>query len=446
MGKLDSMIKCAQARNLLEEKQYQKAIEIIEQIDIEKVKSIMDLRTIGQVYIESKRFLDAREVYLLICDKVQSRNVFYHLIYISIQCGLLEEAEHFYGEYKKLDGVSVDCHILNFYIQKAKGANHQDLILYIKEILSYEYLEEWAYELAKLYHKEGMEEDCIEECKKIILWFGEGIIVEKAMLLKLHYVDGLDISSPKAIDETRNIAAELRMAARLADRQDRERYEKEQEDMDDFFEEIENVERVEEQGEKEEQIKEEQVKEEKAEKEQGIEDQVEDNCEVDKTIEAECIQQMNETRQDEETVLQTGEKSKKQQMIESIVEEAIRTREMPHFSVISNNEDKIMEVTKKLMRELCEKGVLKTPRIARITAAKVNSINLEDKKEQLEGSCLLIEEAHELSLDSLQTLCQIMKRMRINVVIGFVDEEDAMTELLNRNRKLKSLIKYELYV
>ena len=66
MGKLDSMIKCAQARNLLEEKQIEKAVEIIEQIDIEKVKSIMDLRTIGQIYIESKRFLDARDVYLLV--------------------------------------------------------------------------------------------------------------------------------------------------------------------------------------------------------------------------------------------------------------------------------------------------------------------------------------------------------------------------------------------
>jgi len=161
-------------------------------------------------------------------------------------------------------------------------------------------------------------------------------------------------------------------------------------------------------------------------------------------IEEQDIEQQAESVM--EPALQPGEKSKKQQMIESIVEEALRTKEMPHFSVIGNSEDKIMEVTKTLMRELCEKGVIKTPRIARISAAKVNSINLEEKKEQLEGSCLLIEEAHELSLDSLQTLCQIMKRMRINVVVGFVDEENAMNELLNRNRKLKSIIKYELYV
>ncbi len=435
MGKLDSMIKCAQARNLLEEKQIEKAAELIEQIDIEKVKSIMDLRTIGQIYIESKRFLDARDVYLLIFDKVQSRSALYHLIYLSIQCGLLEEAEHFYEDYKKIDRDSAECYILNFYIQKAKGANHAELIVYIKDILSYEYLEEWAYELAKLYHKEGMEEACIEECTKIILWFGEGIIVEKAMLLKLHYVEGIDISSRKAIDETRNLAAELRIAARIADRQERERYETEQEDVEDFFEDKDLIEAA----------KEVQTKIELDEQpELKFEEQIKEQLEVES--EQPVLEQRKVEQVEVETVLQTGEKSKKEQMIESIVEEAIRTRQMPHFSVIGNNEEKTMEITKKLMRELCEKGVLKTPRIARIAAAKVNSINLEEKREQLEGSCLLIEGAHELSLESLQTLCQIMKRMRINVVVGFVDEEEAMNELLNRNRKLKSLIKYELYV
>ena len=295
-------------------------------------------------------------------DKVQSRSALYHLIYLSIQCGLLEEAERFYEDYKKIDHDSTECYILNFYIQKAKGANHADLIVYIKDILSYEYLEEWAYELAKLYHKEGMEEArALKICTKIILWFGEGIIVEKAMLLKLHYVEGIDISSPKAIDETRNLAAELRIAARIADRQERERYETEQEDVDDFFEDRNQVE-----VEQEEQP------------ELELDEQLDEQLEVEPEQQPE-LEKRKVEHVEVETLLQTDEKSKKQQMIESIVEEAMRTRQMPHFSVIGNNEEKTMEITKKLMRELCEKGVLKTPRIARITAAKVNSINLEEK-------------------------------------------------------------------
>ncbi|MFA9463491.1 MAG: hypothetical protein ACERKN_04300 [Velocimicrobium sp.] len=406
MGKLDSMIKCAQARNLLEEKQYQKAVQIIEKIDIEKIKSIMDLKTIGQVYIESKRFLDAREVYVVIYNKVQSRSVLYHLIYLSIQCGLIKEAETFFETYKKLDSDSVDVHILRFYLQKAKGTSRLDLISYIKKILTYDYLEEWAYELAKLYHKEEMGEACVEECSKIILWFGEGIIVEKAMLLKLYYVDGVDISSPKAIEETRNIAADLRIAADIVDRQDQERQDRDR-----------------------------------------VAKNEEEEEEIEEIIEEGIEQSTEETdNQREKVTVDTVEKSKKQQIIESIVAETLQTKEMPHFLIIGTNEDKIMEVTKSMIRELCDKKIIETPRIARILAKKVNMINMEDKSEQLEDSCLLIEEANELSLDSLQTLCQLMKRGRTHVVVGFVDDENGMKQLLNRNRKLKTLIKYELYV
>lgn len=402
MGKLDSMVKCAQARNLLEEKKYKKAIAIIEKIDLEKVKSIIDLKTIAQIYMESHQFMNAREVYVLIYDKVQSRSVLYHLIYLSIQCGLLDEAERYYEEYKEMDGNSLDCSILSFYMKKANGENQQNLIEAIKEILAHDYLEEWAYELAKLYHKEGMTQECVAECSKIILWFGEGIVVEKAMLLKLHYVDGLDISSPKAIDETRNIAAELKIAAKIADAQENAQYRKE----------------LQEHGYME-----------------------EENKEVNKEDSKE------EKQVEQEAALENPEvKTKQKKMIDNIVEEAIRTKEMPHFSIIGNNEDKIMEITKTLMRDLASNGVLNTPRIAKISAKKVNNINLEEKKEQLEGSCLLIEEANELSLDSLQTLCQIMKRFRLNVLVGFIDGEEEMKQLMNRNRKIQTLIKYELYV
>lgn len=427
MSKLDSMIKCAQARNLLDERQFQKAVEIIDQIDTEKVRSIMDLKTIGQVYMESRHFQEAREIYLQIYDKVQSRSVLYHLIYLSIQCGLLEEAKEFYEKYKELDHDSVDCRILNYYIQKATGANHQQLISCIEKILSFEYLEEWAYELAKLYHKEGFEHECIEECGRIILWFGEGIVVEKAMLLKLHYVEGLDISSSKAIDETRNIAAELRLAARIADNRERERenYEKGLEEEQDFDAVLEDIGLDEEW----------QADEEPANVLLSEEDEA-----------AEQSLQHGEETEDRGELPPTTEPDQRQQAIDDIVEEALLSREMPHFFIVNGNEQGAMEIAKQLIRSLHEKGILETPRIAKISAAKINGISLEDKKEQLSGSCLLIEGANELSLASLQTLCQIMKRMGGNLVVGFVDEEKAMKELMNRNRKLKKLIKHEIYI
>ncbi|MDK2809132.1 MAG: hypothetical protein PWP24_1869 [Clostridiales bacterium] len=394
MGKLDSMIKCAQARNLLEEKQFQKAIDLVEPLDIEKVKSIIDLKTIAQVYIECKRFLDAREVYLLIYEKIKSRSVLYHLVYLSVKCGQVKEAEAYFAKFKEIGGEDVDVLILAYYIEKAKGSNHLEQIESVQKILHVEYLEEWAYELAKLYHKEGFEAECVAECEKIVLWFGEGIIVEKAMLLKLHYVEGIDISSPKAIGETRNISADLKIAAEIAKRQEEnhnteqeEVYEEQQEDLEEY----------------------------QLEPQQGIE-------------------------------MEVSIEEKKQQMIQSIVAEAQKSKQMPHFLLIGNEDEKIMSIIKPLAKNLCEGGVLKTSKIARISAEKLNEIDLEERKEQIDGTCLLIERANQLSLDSMQNICQLMRRARVQVVIGFVDEEAEMQKLLLRNRKIKTLIKYELYV
>ncbi|MEG1741672.1 MAG: hypothetical protein RR237_02215, partial [Acetivibrio sp.] len=149
MGKLDSMVKCAQARNLLDENEYKKAEEIVDQIDAQKVKSVIDLKIMGEAYLKTGRHEDAREIYFLIYDKIQSRSILYQLVYLSIKCGRMEEAEDFFEEYKKLDSSSVDCFILNYYMEKAKDGERQKLIQCVKEILEVDYLEEWAYELAK---------------------------------------------------------------------------------------------------------------------------------------------------------------------------------------------------------------------------------------------------------------------------------------------------------
>lgn len=489
MGKLDSMIKCAQAKNLLSEKQFSEALQVVEEIDTEKVKSIIDLKTIGQVYMDTKHFQEAREVYFHIYDKVQSRSVLYHLIYLSIQCGLLEEAEDFYEEYKKLDHETVDVKILNYYITKAKGASHQEQMDAIKEILAYDYLEEWAYELAKLYHKEGMEQECVDECSKIILWFGEGVIVEKAMLLKLHYVDGLDISSPKAIEETRNLAVELRLAAEIADRQEREQYEQDMEvsDEQNIREESVDFDDVEpDYSQKQTDVFEnlddfadnfsDDVADNFGDEADNFEDEAEDamDSEIEpiqaEEVPADTFHSMEENHQENDVATadlkeehspiegvkevdlsQTNQVaaqqlSKKQEMIQNIVEEAKKTKQMPHFVIVGSDEERIMDITKSMMRELCNQQVLSTPRIARISAQKANSINLEDKKTQLDGACLLIEGAHDLSIPSLQSLCQMMKRSMTNVVVGFVDDEPSIQILMNKNRKLKTLIRYELYV
>ncbi len=221
MGKYENMMKCAQIRSLANEKQYNNAHDVLQTLNVNQITAIADLNTIADVYIQLKKYSEAKDVYLRLYDKIQTRRVLYQLVYLSIKCGEMEDAEAFLEDYEKIDK-SVDRIILRYYIDKAKGVDRKVLIGHLQQLKKEEYIEEWAYELAKLYHKEGMEQECVAECSDIILWFGEGLVVEKAMLLRHHYVDGADISSEKAImRETKNLAAELKIAAAIAERNER---------------------------------------------------------------------------------------------------------------------------------------------------------------------------------------------------------------------------------
>ena len=221
MGKYENMIKCAQIRSLTNQKEYENAYDMVKTLDIEQINVISDLNTISDVYIQMQEYEKARDVYLKLYDRMDSRRVLYQLVYLSIKCEELEEAEEYFDEYQDMDK-SVDRIILRYYIDKAKGADRKTLIEHLKQLKGEEYIEEWAYELAKLYHKEGMKQECVEECSDIILWFGEGIIVEKAMLLRHHYIDGVDISSEKAIlRQAKNLSTELKIATAIAERNEK---------------------------------------------------------------------------------------------------------------------------------------------------------------------------------------------------------------------------------
>lgn len=403
MGKLDGMKKCAQARILIDEKKYSEAVEIVDNIDREKIKSISDLKIIADVYMRVERFSDARDIYFLLYDRIQTRTVLYYLIYLSVKCEMLEEAEDFFEEYVKKDKNGLDSRILRYYIEKAKGCDRKELIQYLKDINTGEYVEEWAYELAKLYHKCGMEKECVEECSKIILWFKEGVIVEKAMLLKLHYVDGIDISTPKAIAETRNLAKDLRIAAAIAEQQEVLKYRKKIQEAEEYYENRQLDEEV-------------FVKEEESD---IVKNTVSHVISFDEDF---------------------------QKNLANMAEEIKNSGETPHFSLVINDESKAAMAMKRLVAVLMENGILDSMRAARISASKLNEIHIDDKQDQIEGACFLIENARQLSLDSIQGLYQVMKRQRYKVIIVLADDKDSMEALMDRNRKLRDLVKYELHI
>lgn len=633
MGKYSNMMKCAQVRSLVNEKQFKKALDIIEELNIEKINTITDLNIIAEVFKKFERYEDSREIYLRLYDRIQTRRVIYQLIYLSVKCNNIEDAEEFYKEYMELDDNTCDSIILRYYIDKAKGVDRRKLIACLESLKKEDYIEEWAYELAKLYHKEGMKEECIRECTDIILWFGEGTIVEKATLLKLHYVDGADISSAKAIQETRNIAAELKMAAAIAEQNEKRKEEEEKRRKEIFTEikskrsekeekkqivknteqememeeedlgetrKIDNLqdyikrtrkinteEQIDEQDEKqhlseenhkrkmedtlidEEKVKEhllevhkmlDKIREEQDSEDYDPEDYLEDPPEPDEEDDMEeelSVQEMtttqieekwqepiipeqdeiisevmeqeehinisepdkqeelkieeavefakrakfkrtvlekkillqeeikqeepqvtegkeevikeqaqNEAEQEEikeqeqneskqEEILESQEVlepvienavSKEEQLLINMIQEAKAQNVTPHFAIIGENKKKIAELSKELAKELCRQQILPTSQIAKITADKLNRIKLQDNQKKLCGGCLLIDDAHSLSIDSLQNIYQFLNRNKDEMTIILTDNEKNMDWLMSRNRKLRQIIKFDLNI
>ena len=188
MEKYDNIVKSLEIRKLVAKKMYLKALPILESMDLERVKVVNELSIFAEVYIQTEKYEEAKELLLRIYDRMSSRRVVYQLIRLSVKMKNIEDAEYYYGEYVELAPRDYERYVLRYQIDRMKGESYPVLIDSLVRLKSYEYIEKWAYELAKLYHKAGMVEECIEECSDIILWFGEGIIVEKARMLKEHYV------------------------------------------------------------------------------------------------------------------------------------------------------------------------------------------------------------------------------------------------------------------
>lgn len=210
MARYENILKCAQIRKLVDEKRFRKAAQIIEGMDIETVKSVTDLNAIAEVYIKTEQFDKAKIIYEKIYARARSRRVLYRLIYLSIRGGELMKAERYYEEFVQMDPEGSDRLVLRYRIDKAKGVSRPDLIKTLEQLKREDYSEEWAYELAKQYHREGMVEECVKECSDIILWFGEGEIVERALRLKEFHTGKSEDGSRRYFDTPENIEEMLK--------------------------------------------------------------------------------------------------------------------------------------------------------------------------------------------------------------------------------------------
>ena len=170
------------------ENNYKAAAEIADTINWHKIKNVNALIKAGEIYENVGRYEESRDILLMAYDRSPiGRMIIYRLAEVAIKMGNCEEARDYYQEFVEIAPHDNLKYVLRYEISKAEGADLQTLIGILEELKEQEYSEEWAFELACLYHKAGMSEKCIDACDELILWFGDGPYVERALELKMLY-------------------------------------------------------------------------------------------------------------------------------------------------------------------------------------------------------------------------------------------------------------------
>ncbi len=186
MDKYEYKIKSEEIKELITQREYIRAAEIADTIDWRRVKSVMMLCTISDLYKINRRYEDSRDLLLLAYDRHPGgRTIVYALCELSIKMGEIPQAVEYCKEFVNIAPRDYGRYVLQYKIYEAQGVSLEERIDVLEELKKHDYREKWAYELAYLYHRIGLASKCVDECDELILWFGEGKYVIKAMELKM---------------------------------------------------------------------------------------------------------------------------------------------------------------------------------------------------------------------------------------------------------------------
>lgn len=174
-----------QIKTLVMQERYEEAMKVLDEIEVSKIRNISILCLVGEVYMGLKRYDEAEQILLRVYEKKSNtRRILDLLTTLYIDKGEYSEAEYYYKEFIGVASRDLHRYILRYRLDKGKGERLSVLIDTLEKLKDYEYIEEWAYELATLYEASGETKKCIHECDEIVLWFGHGEYVDKAIALK----------------------------------------------------------------------------------------------------------------------------------------------------------------------------------------------------------------------------------------------------------------------
>ncbi|NLJ96623.1 MAG: hypothetical protein GX321_05675 [Clostridiales bacterium] len=446
LGSYDTIVKTEEIRRKIQERDFDAAQKVIDTMSLKKVKNIADLSLFADVLAHNDRYDEAMELLNRVYKKSKTRRTLYQMVYVSIGRKDIEVAERYLSEYQEVAPNDYNIYMFRYKIDKLKKEPFEVLIKSLENLKKKAYIEKWAYELAKLYYKAGMEKECIKECSDIILWFGEGSYVERAKVLKAYYSGELD--KDEIIQGLKNRAATLEQSSQESApslHKDNEVTEDtlpnimvndsvEEEITDTVSKEIENI---------------------------LLRDQDNSTDIADINLK-EVLDYKNVKNKDLEKLTKLSEeldldimqifgnflhvKSIQNQLVKSL--ELITSKHTKSVQMIITGAPSSGKTTlaKDIALFLNKTGKLQTSRIAKISALKLNQIQAIKNKEALRNCCVVIEDASELKKPTIDKILALIKDFHGEIAVIFEENKKNMNRLFRECPKLMELFKNRIHL
>ena len=398
MDKYEFSIKAEQIKKLIGQEDYKTAMQIADTIDWNRVRSVNLLSSIAEIYEKNGEYEEAKDILLLAFERAPvGKRFLYKLSELSLSSGSIDDAVEFYHEFLDVSPEDPRKYLLQYMILKAKGARASQLIGPLENYTETELEEQWLYELAKLYGEAGREDDCVRICDKMILLFGMGKYVDKAMDLKLHYRPVKEEKEYNTISEKPEETEDtVETEALSPDGEEDEFYDEEDSETE------ENNENT-----SKEEVNENSSKEVEQENTSGEVEQ------------EDASEEENKNAQEQE-----GKKES------SSVENRADDDESPRYNMIIEAEtlEKAFHIAVEEIKYFHKKyGV--DFKVAKINADKLNEKGFASFKDKLEERDLIIESAGKLKYSVLDEIEQYIKEVKESSSIVLIDEVDHFDRL-----------------
>jgi len=485
--------KIEEIKHLLEEQKYEQAALMADDVPVKRLKSAYELNLVGRAYKCNGDFLQAKDAFIRSYEVRCSRPVLLDIMDCCLEAKDLENAEKYFDEYHKVSPEDkVTQYKYRYRIEKRKGRERRLLIMILEELKALEYMEDYAYELAKQYHKAGMAEECMRECDDIILWFGFGPTVERAKTLLAYYKGEISLDDIKSAgaryqaslvrqqkEEKKNIQVQEQRAAEEPCPEEPAAVqencanevtlpeEKSEERIEEVPVEEPSVEVNEPVHESEEVTEEEPAAFEMPEidmsgisfeETENAEQELEDNSRVEEELYvpfAENPETTNERLAEllkkkkvsiPEILKNFGRIERIRKQIVKSLELAISDREKAYFVITGETQTGKTTLALSLIRLLYELDIVKYDRTATIDAVQLNQVSLEDYGEELSNCNLIIENAGGMTKESIEGLLRFSKGSRGKTCVILEDNVRDINKFLRAREELNSLFNNRIHL